>query len=346
MLNKNQSNKSNSWKYALVLPLLGAFVFFFQVKVVAEDKKMQVHKTVGKLEIIKSFYVSKETTDETINSEVEKFKKEYKTDVVFSKIKRNTQGEIIALKVDITCPNQKTNSYQSLNYKVIKPLLVFLSKKKNSNEIVGFSASSEIMSSKNWRLYDSNGLYEMPTPLPPKTSRAAKNIKNISNSNTLLPPPPPKTPRPTKDIEKPIIILNGKRTQTTFEDLNKLDPNLIQSMKVLKGKNAVDKYGKEGENGAIEISTKENVDLLKSSSKNEQDRKEEVQSRKNEIQVRKDKIQSRKDEVQAKKDKIQARKDEVQARKDDLQARKDEIQAKIDAKQALKDAEQAKKDTM
>lgn len=38
MLNKNQSNKRNSWKYALVLPLLGAFVFFFQVKVVAQEK--------------------------------------------------------------------------------------------------------------------------------------------------------------------------------------------------------------------------------------------------------------------------------------------------------------------
>ena len=267
MLNKNQSHKRNSWKYALVLPLLGAFVFFFQVKVVAQDKKMQEHKAVGKLEIIKSFYVTKETTDETINSEIEKFKKEFKTDVVFSKIKRNAKGEIIALKVDITCPNQKTNSYQSLNYKVIKPLLVFLSKKKNSNEIVGFSASSEIMTNNNWRLYDSNGLYEMPTPPPPTTPRSTKNIKNITNSNTLLPAPTPKTPRPTKDIEKPIIIINGAKTKATFEDLNKLDPNLIQSMNVLKGKNAIEKYGKDGENGAIEITTKENVDLLKLSNK-------------------------------------------------------------------------------
>ena len=130
MLNKNQSNKRNSWKYALVLPLLGAFVFFFQVKVVAQEKKAQIHKTIQKLEILKSFYVTKETTGETINSEVEKFKNEFKTDVVFSKIKRNTQGEIIALKIEITCPNKETNTYQSLNYKVIKPLLVFWARKK------------------------------------------------------------------------------------------------------------------------------------------------------------------------------------------------------------------------
>lgn len=35
-------------------------------------------------------------------------------------------------------------------------------------------------------------------------------------------------------------------------------------MKVLKGKSAIEKYGKDGENGAIEIITKENADILKS----------------------------------------------------------------------------------
>ena len=38
MLNKNQSKKRNSWKYAIVLPALVAFVIFFQVKVVAQEK--------------------------------------------------------------------------------------------------------------------------------------------------------------------------------------------------------------------------------------------------------------------------------------------------------------------
>lgn len=41
MLNKNQSNKRNSWKYALVLPLLVAFVFLFQIKVIAQEKVVE-----------------------------------------------------------------------------------------------------------------------------------------------------------------------------------------------------------------------------------------------------------------------------------------------------------------
>jgi hypothetical protein len=38
MLNKNQSNKSNSWKYLSILPALVVFVLFFQIKVVAQEK--------------------------------------------------------------------------------------------------------------------------------------------------------------------------------------------------------------------------------------------------------------------------------------------------------------------
>ena len=38
MLNKNQSNKRNSWKYATVLPALVAFVLCFQIEGVAQEK--------------------------------------------------------------------------------------------------------------------------------------------------------------------------------------------------------------------------------------------------------------------------------------------------------------------
>lgn len=49
MLNKNQSNRSNSWKYAVVLPALIAFVFLFQIKVVAQEKIIEVKETTSKV---------------------------------------------------------------------------------------------------------------------------------------------------------------------------------------------------------------------------------------------------------------------------------------------------------
>jgi outer membrane receptor for ferrienterochelin and colicin len=39
-----------------------------------------------------------------------------------------------------------------------------------------------------------------------------------------------------------------------------MDPNLIESMNVLKG-NALEKYGEDGANGVIEIITKKNKPL-------------------------------------------------------------------------------------
>ncbi len=120
----------------------------------------------------------------------------------------------------------------------------------------------------------------------------------------------------TKKISKlkPMIILNGKKTEANF-DISNIDVNQLETMNVLKGQKAIEKYGKEGENGVIEISTKENVDLLISPSQKDQNRKEDIQSRKFEIQARKDEIQARKDAIQAKKDLKQAKKDLKQAKK-------------------------------
>lgn len=49
MLNKNQSKKRNSWKYAVILPALTGFMVLFQVEVVAQEK---VQNTTTKLQPI------------------------------------------------------------------------------------------------------------------------------------------------------------------------------------------------------------------------------------------------------------------------------------------------------
>jgi hypothetical protein len=60
---------------------------------------------------------------------------------------------------------------------------------------------------------------------------------------------------------KPMIILNGKKTEANF-DISNIDANQIETINVLKGQKAIEKYGKEAENGVIEISTKENANGL------------------------------------------------------------------------------------
>ena len=39
MLNTNQSNRKNALKYAIVIPVLVAFILLFQVKVIAKEKQ-------------------------------------------------------------------------------------------------------------------------------------------------------------------------------------------------------------------------------------------------------------------------------------------------------------------
>ena len=54
--------------------------------------------------------------------------------------------------------------------------------------------------------------------------------------------------------EKPLIVIDGVITSDL--DMNKISPDNIQSMNVLKGDKAKEKYAEKGANGVIEITTK------------------------------------------------------------------------------------------
>jgi bla regulator protein BlaR1 len=58
---------------------------------------------------------------------------------------------------------------------------------------------------------------------------------------------------PVNQSKKPLIVIDGKISSLTIEDL---DENNIYSMSVIKGKTAQDKYGDKGDDGVIEITTK------------------------------------------------------------------------------------------
>ena len=56
-----------------------------------------------------------------------------------------------------------------------------------------------------------------------------------------------------KDV---LYIIDGKEMESG--SMNDVDPNTIKSINVLKGENALKKYGEKGKNGVIEITTKKN----------------------------------------------------------------------------------------
>lgn len=98
MLHTNQSNKRNVWKYATILPLLVGFMLLFQIKTVAQVKENPQKAHAVKVEAI-GFSWDKNATDEELKSDAEQLKSQG-IDYKFSKIKRNKNGEIIAIKIE------------------------------------------------------------------------------------------------------------------------------------------------------------------------------------------------------------------------------------------------------
>lgn len=59
-----------------------------------------------------------------------------------------------------------------------------------------------------------------------------------------------------KDVKiKPLIIVDGERIP--YEDFNKIDPNAIESVQVLKNEKAIELYGEDAKNGVIIVIRKE-----------------------------------------------------------------------------------------
>jgi hypothetical protein len=57
----------------------------------------------------------------------------------------------------------------------------------------------------------------------------------------------------------PLYILDGK--EITRKELEKLDPNIIESINVWKSPTAIEKYGQKGTNGVVEMISKNNIEI-------------------------------------------------------------------------------------
>ena len=60
--------------------------------------------------------------------------------------------------------------------------------------------------------------------------------------------------QPTVRFDKPLCFLDGKRL--SIDSLNVIDPNTIESIYIVKGLEAQEKYGDEGKHGVLLINRK------------------------------------------------------------------------------------------
>jgi len=265
MLNTNQSNQRNSWKYALILPVLSAFMLLFQVETVAQVKEKNENenetkitldektlsfepknsdstkyntvretliysdKGIHSVEVIQ-FIIDKNTTNIEIEKETKRLKEEYGIELKISKIKRNKQNEIIALEAKFKDSNKTTGHVSIRSDNPIEPIRFF--KELGDDGKVGFDRNN---TSTVFTKIDANNNNSKEVQISwHDASKSSKKQKSESNR---------------------LYIINGKEVQeneilqgTTLE----VDGAIIE----LSKEEGVKKYGTKGKDGVLILERK------------------------------------------------------------------------------------------
>lgn len=207
MLNTDQSKKRNSWKYAIVLPLLTIFMIQFQVETIAQEKENK-----GKQAQQTSNYevkVDKNSTDDYLKAQSKIFKNNHGIDLKFSRIKRNSDKEIVAIKTTYKDKNGNSGDSYLKGKEPIQPFV--LSREDDKVVVTNVPAGAVYGISYTPTVYGKfknnsspvataykTGIPVMPTPPIPPTMPAMPAIPNMANAPKFpqlpTPPTPPTTP--------------------------------------------------------------------------------------------------------------------------------------------------------
>lgn len=110
---------------------------------------------------------------------------------------------------------------------------------------------------------------------------------------------------------QPLFIVDGKklpRRSTSGESLGELSPDEIAAISVVKGEKALEKYGKDGENGVVEIITKGNKKALK---KQEKEMKKKQKEKEVKMKLKEKEMKAQLKEKEAKKQALKAQQAEL-----------------------------------
>lgn len=132
MLNTNQSNRKNAFKYAIVIPVLIAFIMLFQVKVIAKERTSGLLPSSSPIQNSQKYVIEKSTTDKELKSYSDKFKEEYKMNLDFKGVKRNADEEITAINITLDDNNGKKANQKIVDDKGIEPIHITVLKGENN----------------------------------------------------------------------------------------------------------------------------------------------------------------------------------------------------------------------
>ena len=113
MLHKSKSKKINLLKYSLIIPVLGLFLMSFNTKEVIVEKPFVSEKAENQdVKSLKTSSIEVIIKKDYSDSDFEKLKTKFKNEGLAIKIKgikRNQQGEITAIKIDVSSKSSNAN---------------------------------------------------------------------------------------------------------------------------------------------------------------------------------------------------------------------------------------------
>ena len=133
MLHKNRSTNKSQWKYALLIPLLTAFVFTFNTKTIAQEKEIieveEVPEVIEEIiEVVElensstDFIISKDSNSEDLEK-ISNIAKDNGVTITFKGIKRNANNEIVAIKISAKTA-QSNAKFENKGTNPIKPIKI------------------------------------------------------------------------------------------------------------------------------------------------------------------------------------------------------------------------------
>ncbi|MCX2720550.1 M56 family metallopeptidase [Lentiprolixibacter aurantiacus] len=136
MLHKSRSNQLSAYKFALVIPMLAAFVFAFNTKVVAQKEEVIIVQEVQKIKLL----IDKDYTQDQMDKDIA-FMKERNITLKFKGVKRNSAGEITAITATYKTDKGQSGSYSLNGDEPIAPF-AFQIDGDADNQTLGFYAHS------------------------------------------------------------------------------------------------------------------------------------------------------------------------------------------------------------
>lgn len=364
MLNSDQSSKKNSWKYFVVLPLLALFMFQFQMKVLAQEKKAPKVENRRENKQLVSVVIDKNSSDAEIKKDIEMLKNEFGVTLKVTKVKRNSNGEITAIKVDFKDKDGRKGSSQVSSDSPIQPIRFFKEMDENGKGAIGFGAPKErgpreglakiktikhlnedgedveviIEGDEDAFAWSDNFDFDFEVPEVPEVPE----VEGVPGA-----PKPPKAPKAPKMMKKSVVVKQNDGKKEVWINGEKVSEDMIGDMDFKDMEKAYtfsfDTKGPKGEKGPKDFIYKDDEGNIISRVEIEKIRKEAMDGARIHMEkARKHMEEMRPDMERAKIRMREARPEMESAREEMMKAKEEMMKAKEEMMKAKAEMEKAK----